>query len=470
MKKIPLIFFFAFLFCECRMAHAQRPNITVTKFRDSALASQWCPYDTTLVAYNLLRPDGFYDIYTARVGPGNSFVSEQCFTCLNASLPGKNYAQPTFSPSGKYMLFTAEKAHHAGSSNTSIPGVGTYNDLWLMKMDGSKAWQLCNMPDTGISAIIEPWFNPKGNEIMWCQMTNNVSLSNGKQYFGYWVIKIAPFIDDTVNGPHIDSANIRTIEPGGSPAFNEPYGWSRDGSRIIFASDYNQFWVWDDQIYTSDTMGNNIEQMTSTAHSYPYTEHAFYSADGKHIVWMTDLDIKQGGSKGGDDWFIMNSDTIDQIRLTYFNDTTSSYWTGTVHVNCHGSFCSDNRRFIGDVTGSEPVQVNPDSSIGAAYIISSGYFTGIENISQNALQFNLYPNPNNGQFTIQMENVGLTMDNWKTQIDIYNILGEKVYSSTLPQTTKGTLNIDLGEVPSGVYFLQLFNETTSASKKFVVEK
>ncbi len=461
MKKTATLFLIVFSFFQCQTASAQRPNISVYKFRDSALASQWCPYDTTLVAYDLLRPNGYYDIYMARVGPGNTFLSEQCFTCLNASLPGKNYAQPCFSPSGKYMLFTAEKAVHAGSSNTSIPGIGTYNDLWLMKMDGSKAWQLCNMPDTGISAIIEPWFNPKGNEIMWCQMTANVAI-NGKQEFGYWVIKIAPFIDDTVNGPHIDSANIRTIEPGGSPAFNEPYGWSPDGSRIIFASDYNQFWVWDDQIYTSDTMGNNIEQMTSTAHSYPYTEHAFYSPDGKQIVWMTDLDNKVGGSKGGDDWFIMNSDTTDQIRLTYFNDTTSSYWTGSVHVNCHGSFCSNNKKFIGDVTGSEPVQVNPDSSIGAVYIIASDYFiTGVAPVSNNTLQCTIFPNPANTSITVAVSTNQNTM-----YYAVYNLLGSKITEGTF----KGkTCNIDVSSFPAGVYLLKVNNETSSVNEKFVVE-
>jgi Secretion system C-terminal sorting domain len=330
-------------------------------------------------------------------------------------------------------------------------------------MDGSKAWQLTNMPDTGISAIIEPYFNPKGTEVMWAQMTANVAI-NGKQEFGYWVIKIAPFIDDTVHGPYIDTAHARTIEPGGTPAFNEPYGWSPDGTHILFASDYNQFWVWDDQIYQSDTNGNNIEQMTSTAHSYPYTEHGFYSTDGKHIVWMTDLDAKTGSSKGGDDWFIMNSDTTDQERLTYFNDTTSAYWTGTVHVNCHGSYAPDNKRFIGDVGGSEPVQVNFDSSLGALYIINTESVTGITPVSTDRLQCSLYPNPNNGTFELRIANYELPMN---CTVEIYNVLGEVVYSKR--SVANPTIRINIPEIKNGIYLIKIRTLNSVMTTKFIVE-
>ena len=460
MKRIPVAFFILFLFTQT--GYTQRPNIAVTKFRDSALAGAWCQYDSTLVAYDLYRPNGYYQIYLAHVGPGNSFAGEYCYSCLNAALPGKNYGQASFQPTGKYMLFTAEMAHHAGNSNNSIPGIGTYNNLWVMTMDGSKAYQLSNMPSTGLSAIIEPYFNPKGNEIMWCQMIDSVNVGVGKQEFGYWAIKTAPFIDDPINGPRIDSTHIKTFLPGGSPSFNEPYGWSPDGSKILFASDYNQFWVWDDQIYTMDTNGNNMEQISSTAHSYPYCEHAFYSTNGEHIVWMTDLDANVGSSVGGDDWFIMNSDTTDQERLTYFNDTTSSYWTGNIHVNGHGSYAPDNLKFIGDVGGSKPAQINFDSSIGAVYIITTASVTGIATVSQNYIQCNVYPNPASSTITI-----ALNTDPENMHYSVYNVLGNKIIEN---QFGGKTSTIDISALSSGVYFLKVFNQNTVINKKFVVER
>jgi len=480
MKKIILTIIIALLFSEVQTIVAQRPNITVTKFRDSAESSAWCQYDSTLVAYNLLQSNGYWGIYLANVGPGNTLLNERCFTCGKSFLPGKNYAQPAFSPSKRYILFMAEKAVHSGTSANSIPGIGMYNDLWVMKMDGSKAWRLTTLPSTGNnSAMIEPYFSPDGKEIEWDEMTDSVNIGVLKQSFGYWVIKIAPFIDDTINGPHIDSTNIRTITPGNTPAFNESYGWSPDASRLIFASCYNQFWPLDDQIYTMDTIGNNIKQMSSTAHGYPYTEHAFYNTTGTQIIWMTDLYNTVGSSKGGDDWWIMNSDTTHQERLTYFNDTLCSYWTGNIHINGHGSFAPDGKKFIGDVGGSASVQTNPAASIGANYIISSDYFTGAAPVSNNSLQCNLYPNPNTGQFTITFSSssppVGGSAS--QTSVEVYNLLGEKVYSSStptlLPHSGGGVsfaYSINISSQPSGVYFLKINNGTSSVSKKFVVDK
>jgi hypothetical protein len=223
-------------------------------------------------------------------------------------------------------------------------------------------------------------------------------------------------------------------------------------------------------------MGNNIEQMTSTAHSYPYCEHAFYSTDSKKIVWMTDLNVdavhNTGG--GGDDWFIMNSDTTDQVRLTYFNDSLSPYWTGTVHVNGHGSYSPDGIKFLGDVGGSEPVQINAAKSIGANYIISGSYLASVPGVSQNDLQCNLYPNPNDGQFTIVISHPAIAAGS-QTSIEIYNVLGGKIYSSSLlhPDSYRdpnGALTIDLGTIPGGVYFLKIYNENFTINKKFVVER
>lgn len=403
MKNL-IAFFTVFFLIQLHVTIAQGPAISVYKFRDSATCATWSPYNDTLVAYNLLQKNGYYSIMLANVGTDNTMLHERCLTCSNSKLPGKNVAEPAFQPSGKYMLFMAENAVHPGNSANSIPGIGRYNDLWVMTTDGKKTYRLTTTPDTGVTAMIEPYFSPNGKEIIWDVMTDTAK-GLLKQIFGYWVIKIAPFIDDSIKGPYIDSTHIRTIQPGTVQAFNESYGWSPDGSKILFASCYNQVSGLEDQIYSMDTNGNNITQLSSTAHGYKYCEHGFYSTDGKHIVYMTNRDATDGNSIGGDDWFIMNSDSTDDERLTYFNDTTSSYWTGNVHINLHGGFCPDSNKFIGDVSGSKAAQINFDSSIGALYIINLNYLsisTGVNHISRNTLSSTLYPNPSTGLFTIQV--------------------------------------------------------------------
>ena len=367
-SAISSLFYLCFLL-QVTIIHAQKPEISVTLFRDSAFGAVWSRHDSNLVAYNAMQPNGYFGIYLANINSANHRINERCLTCDNPSLPGKNKGAPDFQSTGKYIVFIAEKANHPGSSANSVPGIGTYSDIWVLTLDGKKATQLTHTPNSRDSAsgIIFSIFSPDGKKLSWTEMIGKVNIWKGRQQFGSWVIKTANFIDDSIRGPYL--ANIKVYQPGGVPAFNEGYGWSPDGSKLIFASCFNQFWVWDDQIYTMDILGSNIRQLTSTSNSYPYNEHAFYSPDGKNIVWMTNRDAHKGSSKGGDDWWIMNSNSTNQRRLTYFNDPVSPYWTGSTHILGHGSFSPNGKRIIGDIGESKPIQVNP-TAYGSIYVIN----------------------------------------------------------------------------------------------------
>jgi hypothetical protein len=82
----------------------------------------------------------------------------------------------------------------------------------------------------------------------------------------------------------------------------------------------------------------------------------------------------------------------------------------------------------------------------------------------NELQVQISPNPSNGIFMIKMEDVRGQMANGK--IEIYNTMGEKVYSSTM---SKEQLTINLGEVNSGIYFLNVKTDGGTTVKKIIKE-
>lgn len=89
--------------------------------------------------------------------------------------------------------------------------------------------------------------------------------------------------------------------------------------------------------------------------------------------------------------------------------------------------------------------------------------TGIATLS-NSTFVSVYPNPNNGSFTI--ESSGL---NGKATVEVYNILGEQVLGQII---TGSTNQITLGAQPSGVYLYRILNQTGSviSTGKFVVQK
>ena len=77
----------------------------------------------------------------------------------------------------------------------------------------------------------------------------------------------------------------------------------------------------------------------------------------------------------------------------------------------------------------------------------------------------LYPNPNNGSFTISLLNI-----NNICNIEIYNVLGEKIFSKSTIENSLLTINL-YGQ-PQGIYFYRVLKETgeLSGSGKLVIEK
>jgi hypothetical protein len=92
---------------------------------------------------------------------------------------------------------------------------------------------------------------------------------------------------------------------------------------------------------------------------------------------------------------------------------------------------------------------------------SSASTTGIKKITQTENNMTIYPNPSNGTFTIEMkENPN------NSSIEIYNLLGKKVYSQVI-HTSKIILNLNLH---SGVYFLNVRDaKGQDQSKKLIVK-
>ena len=79
-------------------------------------------------------------------------------------------------------------------------------------------------------------------------------------------------------------------------------------------------------------------------------------------------------------------------------------------------------------------------------------YEGIGSITGNSEQIVVYPNPNNGQFTIESTIGGAS------SVEIYNILGEKVFTRNL-STTKGANTINISNQPNGVYLYRVISES-----------
>lgn len=71
----------------------------------------------------------------------------------------------------------------------------------------------------------------------------------------------------------------------------------------------------------------------------------------------------------------------------------------------------------------------------------------------------LYPNPFSNDFTLEMTEANVS------DIKIYNTLGTLVYSEYIDKTN--AIDISLGHLPNGVYFVELSNENKTITKKLI---
>jgi hypothetical protein len=95
------------------------------------------------------------------------------------------------------------------------------------------------------------------------------------------------------------------------------------------------------------------------------------------------------------------------------------------------------------------------------------FFEGIQNIFDKS-NIDIYPNPNNGKFTVDYHS---EQSEESQKIEIYNILGEKVVTESL-RSSQSDISINLTGEPNGIYFYRVITETGQliGQGKLIIQK
>ena len=318
--------------------HVHAQQTTVVPFLDGALDCHWNPADADRVCYSIKGSDTYYDIHIA--SPDRSY--DTCLTCDHPDLPNRHISNAAWHPSGKWLLLVVEKKEPPRGSANALPGFGAYCDLYLISADGKQTFLLYETPNDFDHGIIAPRFSPDGTKIVWTDRFKRPALWNAQRHFGFWTVKLADFAFGAEGIPRL--SNIRDLLPG-KKCFNESYGFSPDGQKIILCSSMTTNSAWKAQLFTMNVDGTGITQLTTGKH---YNEHGCYSPDGKHIVWMSNA----GNANKGTDWWLMNSDGSDQHRITFFNKPDNPQYIGKAVWTGLASFSPEGNAFIGGIQKS----------------------------------------------------------------------------------------------------------------------
>ncbi|MBI5539212.1 MAG: T9SS type A sorting domain-containing protein [Bacteroidia bacterium] len=132
------------------------------------------------------------------------------------------------------------------------------------------------------------------------------------------------------------------------------------------------------------------------------------------------------------------------LRL-YYKFNTPIYGTG-ITVNNYAT-----------ATGSALNGLTYSTNTTTPYNSNSCFInTEIEEHTTNINEFRVYPNPATNNIIITGKNI--------KQIEIYNLLGEKMYSIQSPQITN---DIDITSIQKGIYFIKIFDKENVYIEKIV---
>ena len=134
------------------------------------------------------------------------------------------------------------------------------------------------------------------------------------------------------------------------------------------------------------------------------------------------------------------------INMNEVTITWSSSWTGAATLKvCGGNDCG-----MGPYSEDFEVMVYD--------------YTGIDEVTNTAIQ--IYPNPNNGQFTLNLSSTQATT----YELKLVNALGMSVVNKTIEVNGNFSENVNISGFAEGIYYLYLRNDENSIIRKVVVQQ
>jgi hypothetical protein len=277
---------------------------------------------TRRIAY--MQPDssGFYRVITSSA---HGF-DRRDLDAGSLNIPRKHQGTPEWDPSGRWLIFTAQKAAWSGRTIAGIPdyealpGYGRHDDLWIASADGRYARQLTDDPNTKDEGVLIPVFSNDGKRIAW----------SARQPGGTYELRVADLVRSPA--PHLE--NVRTYRPGGA-VYYETGAFTSDGTGLTYTSDQDTHSFWQSQIYVLNLAIGTDKRLTSGTY---YDEHPVIvpTPSGDWIVYMSTQGVNRRPFHLllGTDWYAMRLDGTGTKRVTTMNSNApdNPENTGAVQV------------------------------------------------------------------------------------------------------------------------------------------
>jgi len=273
---------------------------------------------------------------------------------------------------------------------------------------------------------------------------------------------------DTLNNSVIISEYVYAKDNGN---FSNNYGY-----RILNAdNDIKTGHVFD--INETATLSNimlRLNERTSPNADLNIEIHTYEDGEFLYLLESGDFKVNDNIEK----WFNVSIPptqfTAGSSILVLLSSTYSA--TDTVFLNLSGTYNFDGEGYNIYPNGSA---TNPDVTAGAFYYFPAGYNTmcirlnfnnediGVNvglNENEKLNNFNIYPNPNNGKFNIQIQ----TNNTEKLNLVVRNLIGQMVYQEKVSVINSKNKSLDLSYLPQGMYTISLESEMSKQNMKKII--
>jgi Tol biopolymer transport system component len=322
----------------------------VSLFRDGIGRVAWSAQGDWL-AFDRRDPEhGNYQLWVMK----RDGTFERCLTCEPLDLRRENCINPTWHPSGDWIVFQLQsQARRLGLGPVELAGGdrGLWSEIEVIRRDGKGFWQLTRANENG-STVLDPQFSFEGDELLWSE---RVRSRVGR--WGIWALRTAQFRPGAV--PRL--AKPRLFEPGEQRLYLSGSSFTPDDRGALIAGNLMPGQGENGMdIYRLTFEGEKTERLTHTDRGWD--ERATYTVKGDRILWVSSsaISLRDVGraARGADgtrpegevdtapgrrepalplellrDLWVMNPDGSDQQRLTFFNDPEARESLGAAIVD-----------------------------------------------------------------------------------------------------------------------------------------
>jgi Tol biopolymer transport system component len=213
---------------------------------------------------------------------------EICITCGGQPGPGMPMPPngvPVPSPQGDWVLFHSWDERQIRIGGPGFGGLGSA--LYVVKPDGSGVTQLTGLDAAHGSGEGEDdyhaYWSPDGKQIVWAHLNWNFITNGGD---GKWDVRVADFVDDGVNPPHLE--NIRVVRPANGHYY-ETQWWAPDGSGFLYTESWNT--ALNLELFfcrlIEDGTACDVTRLTDNP---AWDEQALFTPDMKSVIFMSTRD------------------------------------------------------------------------------------------------------------------------------------------------------------------------------------